>query len=188
MTDPLRTPGAIREREIDARLATAIGMVVVGKTCCVHVEGEWTIHPESDPEGWMCHAEHGPVYVEHCGCDRGPALWKLTDAEAMSDEEIATWREMNADTERQFASDKAQFGHSRSCLGVVPCFTESRDAFQAVLDVIDARGLGREYAMHLSEIVSPEFDFTTPSDYAWKLLRAPLPLCASAALEVLEEK
>jgi hypothetical protein len=67
-----------------------------------------------------------------------------------------------------------------------PEYTSDARAFRAVLDVIDARGLGREYAMHLSRLSRRAgFDFTTPSDYAWKLLRAPLPLCASAALQVL---
>jgi hypothetical protein len=141
MSDSLRTPGAIREREIDARLATAIG---------------WALTAPVDPT---------------CGHSVG--------------------------VNRDGSSAKRNFCHDGTREIVIPSFTESADSFRAVLDVIDARGLGEKYIVALAR--SLWTDDANPTDEEllaapsyvpdiWDLVRAPLPLCASAAVEVLEEK
>jgi hypothetical protein len=72
-----------------------------------------------------------------------------------------------------------------------PEYTSDARAFRAVLDVIDARGLGAAYSRALFDAVLGAQGFRWPLTFTadlFALVRAPLPLCASAALEVLEEK
>ena len=57
-------------RELDALVAEKVmGLEVLGKSTIVYVEGETSIHPDSDLEGWGGLAERGPIYLRHCVCE-----------------------------------------------------------------------------------------------------------------------
>jgi hypothetical protein len=120
------------DRALDAEIAAKVfGHAVVGTATCVHVEGEWSIHVDSDPHGWACYAETGPVYVQHCTCERRP--YALPVQENESDEDRAWREEHDAKTARDFESDRARFGHSRYCLAVV---SEYSTDIAAAFDVL----------------------------------------------------
>ena len=58
-------------RELDALIAEKVmGMKVLGNETCVYVEGDATVHIGTDPKGWSCFAEIGPVVAgEYCRCE-----------------------------------------------------------------------------------------------------------------------
>ena len=56
-------------RELDALVAQEIfGLnVIEERLTIVHVEGDASVHVDSDPDGWACYAETGPVYKDTHG-------------------------------------------------------------------------------------------------------------------------
>lgn len=59
-------------RELDALIAEKVmGLEIVGKATCVHVDGESTVHLDSSAEGWSCFAETANVTVgPYCRCSK----------------------------------------------------------------------------------------------------------------------
>lgn len=97
-----------RLRALDVQIAKKIfGFEVVGEGCAIHVEGEWSIHLDSEPTGWACYAAMEPLFVEHCTCHR------------MRNEDYKEWY---PDGEPTLG------GHRASCLHVVPNYSsDARD-------------------------------------------------------------
>lgn len=110
-------------RELDALIAERVfGQSVIAWICCVHVEGEWSVHPDSHPEGLACYAERGPVTAARCNGQHAPLHLSIRPDTSLED--AATIRELNQDSERENASDVAAFcGHTRYCLEVVPNYS-----------------------------------------------------------------
>lgn len=124
-------------RAIDARVAAEVmGFDLRGRACAVHVEGEWSVHPDSDPENWACYAGMEPVYKatnHRTQPDRAAhdKYWGKEGrdgiSERMWESEVEEW---NADQE--------SFGCSRWDLEVVPCYsTDIRDAWEVVEKLAD---------------------------------------------------
>lgn len=59
---------------LDALVAELVmGYIILGEQTCVYVEGEWSVHFDSDPTGWACFAEKRSVRVGdtcHCANDQ----------------------------------------------------------------------------------------------------------------------
>ena len=118
MADPVAVLAA---REMDAMVAERVlGMKVLGWTTCVHVDGSWSIHPDSDVEGWNCYAERGPVWLHRCLCHLG---------------------------ERE--PRHAAFGHGASCLEVIPNFSTDLAEAWSILNAI-SRCRTRDRKAHLT--------------------------------------
>lgn len=92
-----------KSRELDVRIAEKVfGLQVVGKGCAVYVEGEWSIHLDSNPKGWACYANMEPLYVEQCSCHIKQDDW---------------YKEQYPDGEPELN------GHIDNCLRVVPHYS-----------------------------------------------------------------
>lgn len=146
--------------KLNAMVAEKVfGLPVVGTATCVYVEGEWSIHVDSDPKGWACHAEAGPVCVEHCVCEYGPikldpdsasrrAARRRTRGEDANEAEIIA--RYNAEREAEWAADKLRFGgHSRECLRVVESYSES---IAAALQVVDHTVATRDWRWQIGVV------------------------------------
>lgn len=129
-------------RELDAEIQRVVfGSTIAGWTTCVHVEGEWSIHVDSGTDGWACHAERGPVYVEgFCdGRDHRPLLLDFSGEATGSDRSIV--ERINADAVADFERDAELFGgHSRHCLAVVPEYSTDIVAAWLVVEKMRERG------------------------------------------------
>lgn len=126
-------------RELDAIVAERVmGQTVLGRATAVFVEGEWSIHPESDPEGWACYAGLEPLYLDHCLCDvaERPRNWPCE-----TDEEREMMEQADREDAEQRARERARFnGHVASCLAVVPRYSTDRAAALHLLDLLVDRG------------------------------------------------
>lgn len=122
-------------RELDARVAVEVmGLDVRGAAVAVFIDGEWSIHPDTDPEKWLCHAGEEPVYLP---ADMGPGNppkledelrlmahgYSREDCEASYAEQLEEW---NRDIER--------WGCTHYVLEVVPRYTTDPAADLAVLE------------------------------------------------------
>jgi hypothetical protein len=107
-------------RTLDARIAREVfGRTVLAvPACAIFVEGEWSIHPDSSPDGWACYAGMEPMMVELCRCAEGPHQY------TPEPDDEGDWRErLNREAREEWERDQARWGHSRDCLAVVPEYT-----------------------------------------------------------------
>lgn len=127
-------------RELDAEVAEKVmGLTVVGKATCVHVEGEWSVHVDSGTNGWACHAEESPVFAHdpcYCRAD-GPMVHTLGEDD--TEEDRATVARMNQRDKERYESDMARFGHTRYCLQAVPEFSSTWSGMQLVVEKLQER-------------------------------------------------
>ncbi len=141
-------------RVLDAEVAERVmGHVLAGMATCIHVEGEWSIHVDSGVDGWACHAEVGPVYVEHCNCADGPIV--LRGLEDDTDEDRACRQKINEEYAAEYASDRERFGHSRNCLGVVPEYSTDIAAAWTVVEQLAALGFSTSVEWKAEDRRSP---------------------------------
>lgn len=146
-------------RETDALIAELImGYKVLGYTTCVYADGDWTIHPDTDPNGWACHAEYGPVYLGECYCD------------IIGEEDLLPRSYRFAD-------------HSTACLKVVPHYTFNIADAWALMEKEDFSTLfltRREKKWVFLKQISPDVVFVEAET-------APLAIC-KAALKLAQQK
>lgn len=93
-------------RKLDALVAEEVlNYEIPGWTTAIFVEGEYSIHPDTEPGGWACFAEKAPVYLRHCLCKGEPENDPMVEV----------------------------FGHATACLGVVrPHSTDIAAAWEVV--------------------------------------------------------
>jgi ABA sandwich protein len=124
-------------RELDAEIAEKVmGFEVVREPmCAIFVEGEWSLHPDSSPDGWACYSGMEPVMVQHCRCQDGPILWSETG------EEMDEWREQNdRETQEKWSREREKWGHSHHCLSVVPPYSTNITAAWEVVEKLNRDG------------------------------------------------
>jgi hypothetical protein len=121
-------------RELDALVAEKVmGLKVVGRCCAVFVEGEWSIHPDAEPEGWTCYAELAPVYARP-ECDCAESVVREYD----TPEKAELYREIDAERDARQAISMAKTGHRTYCLGVVPGYsTDIAAAWEVVEKLLE---------------------------------------------------
>jgi hypothetical protein len=176
MSRPVETPDA---REIDARVAREImGLrVLEERLTIVGVDGELSVHPDSDPEGWMCYAALGPVYVEDYGHE-----WPRPEME----ESYVGYEAVLHREQERWNADMARFGVPSHCLQAVPFYSTDIAAAFEVVEKMRALGYavfvgGRPDAWE-AEIVGPGgLDYAVDDQPS-----APLAICL-AALATLPE-
>lgn len=135
------------DRELDAQVAARVmGYELAGSGTAVFVEGEWSIHSDSEPDGWACYAGTEPFYVRHCSCRDGVFMFPIAPED--SSERKARYTKINADRQQQFERDRTRFGHSTSCLDVVPYYSTEWDAMQLVAERLAV--LGWDVEMNLA--------------------------------------
>lgn len=138
-------------RAMDVRVATAMGRTVLAnQMCAIFVEGEWSLHPSSSPDGWACYAALEPVMVDGCVCGDSPHEYELR-----GDESDTVTERINARTREEWTNQRARWGHTKHCLEVVPRFsTHITDSWR----VID--WLGFEKCVRLERTPSDEWNCT----------------------------
>ena len=110
-----------------------MGLDVRGEAFAIFVEGEWSVHGDGDPDGWMCYAGTEPVYRE----PRPHSMAAPTLEDAL---ELMKYGAKREDCERRYAEDMATWerDHKRwGChhyeLDVVPQYsTRIADAWLVV--------------------------------------------------------
>jgi hypothetical protein len=82
--------GMTAGRELDAIVAEKVmGKEVLAEPmCAIFVEGDWSLHPASSPEGWACYAGMEPVMVDRCSCADGPSEYTLKGDERLRSREM----------------------------------------------------------------------------------------------------
>lgn len=104
-------------RDLDVAVhARLFGHQTVGRETAIYVEGTWSVHPGSDPAGWMCPSGTHPLYVAHCYCDA------------------------YADTPVDDSLVPRVFGHTAYCLDVVPEYAASWAGAALVIEEMNRRG------------------------------------------------
>lgn len=91
----------------------------------------------------MCYAERAAVFVDHCGCERGPYLDKWDESFRAYNLTEADVAEENARRQAEWDQEKSAFGHPASYLAPVPHYSE--DIASAWLVVERMRALGCNY-------------------------------------------
>lgn len=111
----------IAGRELDALVATEIfGFKVLAEPqTIVHVEGEPSVHVDSDPDGWMCYAELGPVHARDTG--------QLYERPTLED--YSHCRE----PERRYKDDAAKFDADMKRFGCPDYFLEAVNWYSTLI-------------------------------------------------------
>lgn len=176
------------DRELDAKVSTLVmGRPVVGTCCAIFVEGEWSLHPESSPEGWICYAGVEPVCVEHCNCATYPFKQSLDNIDEEDREYI---EETNREWAEEFAADKARWGHSRNCLRVVPEYSSNIASAWLVMERLVELKYSPDVIHRGRGLWGCEIDRFSSIEINWPVRgidspAAPLAICL-AALKVVE--
>jgi hypothetical protein len=128
-------------RELDAEVAEKVmGLDVRGKACAIFVEGEWSIHADSEPDGWACYAGIEPVYR----IDREyvtPPPERRTDCigrrPRVTAQMVEVWyqKELAA-----YERDIERFGCHSHDLDVVPLYSTNIAEAMQIVDRWTARG------------------------------------------------
>ena len=100
-------------RELDALVAENVfGLKVLEEhLTIVQVEGEPSVHVDSEPDGWMCYAETGPVY-EDIRCQP----YERPSPDHCSRDTLERWV-------AAFDADMERFGCPRHALYAVPWYS-----------------------------------------------------------------
>jgi len=177
MSEPLKAG-----RELDALVAEKVmGLRVAGRCCAVFVEGEWSIHPDSEPAGWACYAGIEPVYAR-ADCDCAEPLVR----EYESPEKAALYAEIDAEREKRQSAAIAKTGHRTYCLRIVPNYSTEIAAAWEVLEKIGRATEIRWHPKAEQHVLVMIGVYDTPGGVA-EAETVPLAICL-AALEVVRAR
>lgn len=186
------TDTRLTDRQLDALIARHLfSLDVVGESVCVYVEGEWSPHPDSDPEGWACHAEDRPVFKERESTFEAQEYSEIHRQCEITESDLVKW---NANDRAEFDADVARFGCHRSDLSVVPCYSTTGDGAFRVMQEMRAKHHMRAQVTYHSDVVQCEFyipasmttaDVRTRLENALTLDESPARAVCLAALRAL---
>lgn len=172
-------------RELDAQIAGKVmAWTLLGKADCEHEPecGSLEIVPLNEPSRQF---ESHPVYLERCRCENYPVQHVVYPDGPMRPIEI----EVNTRNAQEHDNDLNKWGHSRSCLGIVPRYSSDISAAMEVENRIEQLHLIREYVRaleHIGDMATPS-RVITDTGVAWRLAHATPEQRCRAALKAVED-